>query len=314
MPTIHTIPLERRNLHGHFSPDLPPALTIAPGDTVRASTLEAGWALEPFQGNHHHERPVFPGRVDGPLDDGHALIGPIFVEGAKPGMTLVVHINAVRPAAWGVTLAGGWPAAVNVKLNATEGGVVHNWTLDAETMTGRNQHGHRVTLRPFLGVMGMPPAEPGVHSTIPPRPSGGNMDCKELIPGTTLYLPIPVEGALFSFGDGHASQGDGEICITAIECGMELVELSFDLRDDFPLNAPVACTPTGWIALAFDADLNAAAIQATESMLALMQRLYKLERYDALALASISVDLHITQIVNEVAGVHAILPHGKIQV
>jgi acetamidase/formamidase len=152
-----------------------------------------------------------------------------------------------------------------------------------------------------------------VHSTIPPRVTGGNIDCKELGVGSTLYLPIAVEGGLFSTGDGHAVQGDGEVSITAIECPMDRVDLTFELVDDMPLTTPVANTPAGWITLGFHEDLDEALVIALEAMLTLMKRLHGLERLDALALASLTVDCRITQVVNGVRGVHAVLPHGAIR-
>ena len=138
---------------------------------------------------------------------------------------LRIRIEAVVPGGWGTTYANARPTAYNERYGLT-GSAVHRWTLDPVAGTGRNQHGHTVALRPFLGVIGMPPAEPGRHSTIPPRPHGGNLDCRELVAGSTLWLPIPVDGALLSVGDGHAAQGDGEVSGTAIECPMERVDLT----------------------------------------------------------------------------------------
>jgi acetamidase/formamidase len=177
-------------------------------------------------------------------------------------------------------------------------------------MIGRNHLGHTAALRPFMGIMGMPPDEPGTHSTVSPRISGGNLDCKELVVGSTLYLPIEVAGGLFSTGDGHAAQGDGEIGGTAIECPMDLVELKFYLRDSFPVKTPVANTPAGWVTMGFNASLNEAAFMAVEAMFTLMEKFYHLDRLEVVALASHAVDLRVTQIVNEISGVHAILPHG----
>jgi acetamidase/formamidase len=155
-------------------------------------------------------------------------------------------------------------------------------------------------------VIGMPPPEPGEHSTTPPRRWGGNIDCKELVVGTTLYLPIPVDGALLMAGDGHGAQGDGEVSGTAIECPLERATLTLDL-DDRELRSPIARTSDSWLAFGFDEDLDVAAEQATETMLDLMQRELGVSRPEALALASVSVDLRVTQVVNEVKGVHAIL-------
>jgi acetamidase/formamidase len=287
---IHEIPLERRTLHGHFSRDLDPIATIDPGDTLRFSTLDAGWHLVP---DHAHFDDLDP-----ELDAGHALIGPVEVRSAGTTGTLEVRIETVRVGTWGITFADGQ-------------GML--WTLDAEAGTGVGPAG-TVTLAPFLGVLGMPPPETGVHSTGPPRRWGGNIDCKELVAGTTLFLPISVDGALFSAGDGHARQGDGEVSGTAIECPLELAELTIDLHDEFLLETPIARVPDAWIAFGFDEDLDEAASIATEAMLDLMGRELDLARPEALALASVVVDLRVTQVVNGVKGVHAVLRDDAIRI
>lgn len=308
---IHHLQPERRTLHGHFSRDLAPVLTISSGDTVVCSTLDAGWGMEPFAGGAYTPRKEFEGR-SAPLDDGHALIGPIEIREAQPGMTLEVYVDALEPGPWGWCLAGGWLSDFNERYGLLDQGIVHAWTLDNERRVGRNQHGHTVALRPFMGVMGMPPAEHGIFPTAPPRATGGNMDCRDLVAGSRLYLPIAVPGGLFSVGDGHAAQGHGEISGTAIECPMDRVELTFRVHDDFPIEAPVARTPDAWIAMGFDADLENATFAAIDSMLGLMESNFGISRRDALALASVVVDLHVTQIVNGVCGVHAALPIGSI--
>ena len=285
-------------------------LTVDPGETVRYRTLDAWWSAGPYAGGSFDERPRVPQYQP---DAGHALVGPVAVRGARPGTTLEIRIDTVVPASWGTTVAGGWPSAVNQRYRIEDAGVVHTWDLDVTAMTGRNQHGHTVALRPFLGVLGMPPAEPGRHSTTPPRPHGGNLDCKELVAGSTLWLPVPVDGALFSVGDGHAAQGDGEVSGTAIECPMDRVELTLDVRDDLPLTGPVAHTPAGWLTIGLGATLDDAAFDALESMFALLGRLYGVTRPDAVALASVAVDLRVTQVVNQVVGVHAVLPPGALR-
>jgi acetamidase/formamidase len=219
-------------------------------------------------------------------------------------MTLEVRIDAIRPGSWGWSWGGG---------EFVDGEVMHFWTLDAERAYARNQHGHRVALRPFLGIMGMPPAQAGQHSTKPPRITGGNLDCKELVAGSTLYLPIAVPGGLFSVGDGHAVQGDGEVSYTGIECPMDEVVLTFHLHADLHLSTPRAHTVYGWLTFGFDTDLDVAARNALDAMIGLMAEQYSLARVDAMALASLVVDLRITQMVNQVCGVHAVLPHDAIQ-
>jgi acetamidase/formamidase len=190
---------------------------------------------------------------------------------------------------------------------------VLEWELDADAGVGRDRAGRRVTLGPFLGVIGMPPAAPGVHPTGPPRSCGGNIDCKELVAGTTLFLPIPVAGALVSAGDGHAAQGDGEVSQLAIEAPVERAQLTVSLRDDLVLSNPVAWTPDAWLTFGLDEDLDEAAAQAIDGMLELMGREHGQERREALALASVVVDLRITQMVNGVRGVHARLAHDALR-
>jgi acetamidase/formamidase len=310
MGTSHTIETGGSTLHGYFSRDYAPVLTVDPGDSVRFSTLDAFWFAGPSTGGSLDGRPRSEHHREG---YGHALVGPIAVRGAEPGMVLEVRVDAIVPGRWGTTVAGGWPSVFNQRYGEVEGRAGHAWDLDPVAMTGRNQFGHTVALRPFLGVMGMPPAEPGEHSTTPPRSHGGNLDCKELVAGSTLYLPIPVAGGLFSAGDGHAAQGDGEVSGTAIECPMERVDLTFGLRDDWELAAPAARTPAGdWLTLGLGDTLDDAAYAALEGMFALLQRLHKVSRRDAIALASVVVDLRVTQIVNQVVGAHAVLPHGAI--
>jgi acetamidase/formamidase len=265
---------------------LPPVLTVDPGDSVRFQSLNARW---------HWDRETDFVERDRELHAGHALSGPIEVRGARAGQTLVISIDEVTPRDWGVTFAHGKP---------------FHWALDRDSAT--DEHGNTVALAPFLGVIGMPPADPGIHSTGPPRRSGGNIDCKLLVAGTTLYLPIAVDGALLSAGDGHAVQGDGEVSGTAIESPLERAQLTLELSE-LELRSPVARVPGAWAAFGFDEDLDLAAEHAMATMLDLMERERGLDRSHALALASVVVDLHVTQIVNGVKGVHAILRDDAIR-
>jgi acetamidase/formamidase len=288
MPATHVIPLGRETLHGHFSIDLPPVLTVDPGDSVRFQALNAGWHWDAGGRWLDDLHPL--------LDDGHPLTGPIAVRGARAGGTLEVRIDLVRPRGWGVTFAG--ESALEWQLGGT---------------TGVTEDGAQsVALAPFLGVIGMPPPEPGVHSTTPPRRFGGNIDCKELTAGATLLLPIGVDSALLSAGDGHAAQGDGEVSGTAIECPLDEARLTLGLRPDLELRMPIARTDSAWITFGFDHDLDVAADVALETMVDLMQREHGLGRDRALALASVCVDLRVTQVVNEAKGVHAVLRHDAL--
>ncbi len=307
---LHTIEPERRTLHGAFLRDRAPILTIASGDTVRFRTLDAGWGLD----GPELPRAKFEPR-DPETDNGHALCGPIAIAGAQPGMTLEIGIDAIEPGAWGWQAAGGWPSPTNLALGVAEGEELRvEWYREPEQNSWRNQLGHRVPSRPFMGVMGMPADEPGLQSTTPPRITGGNMDCKELVADSRLYLPIGVAGGLFSVGDGHGAQGDGEVSGIAIECPMERVDLTFTLHENMSLTTPRAHTPAGWLTFGFDRDLNAATHTALNAMLELMGEIHNLSRLEALALASLVVDLRITQIVNDVRGVHALLPPNAFAV
>jgi acetamidase/formamidase len=276
----HELPLDPAVLHGHFSPELEPVLEIDPGDSVRISVPNHAWDVAP--GVHVDSR-------NPEVDTGHALAGPIWVRGASAGQTLAVHVDDVQPGNWGVTYGGDDHAA--------------HWEL--ADGVGRAL-GRELDLAPFLGVMGMPPPEPGVHSTRPPRRFGGNIDCKELVAGTTLYLPIPLDGALFSAGDGHAAQGDGEVSGTAIETPVS-AELTLDVRDDFRIEWPIARIDGAWLTFGLDPHLGRAARIAVNGMVALMGRELGVTGGDALVLASVGVDLHVTQVVNETLGVHAVL-------
>jgi acetamidase/formamidase len=307
--SVHEIPLERRTLHGHFSRDLEPVVSVEPGDSVVFSTIDSGWGLEGGSWERRRFEPRQPG-----LDDGHALIGPVEVRGARAGQVLAITVEELVVGDYGFTDAGGWPSWLNQRLDFDDDVTIALWwTLDADAGTATNQHGHVVELRPFLGVMGMPPPREGVHSTAPPRRWGGNLDCSELGAGATLFLPIPVDGALFSAGDGHARQGDGEVSGLAIECPMARAQLRLDVHDDMTVRSPIARTDEAWIVMGLDEDLDDAAAHAVDAMLELLVREHGLERRDALALASVVVDLRVTQVVNGVKGVHAVLRHDAIR-
>ena len=311
---IHTLAPNTETLHGYFSKELAPVLTVADGDTLRVKTLDAGWGLEkpPLNGNHR-ARKTHPAR-DQQAMRGHALLGPVAIDGAKAGMTLEVQIGAIIVGDYGFTFAGGWEHSIHDYLgiaDADEDGLV--WDLDADAGIATNQLGQSVRMKPFMGQLGMPPPEAGMHHSAPPRIWGGNIDCKELVSGTTLYLPIPVDGALFSIGDGHAAQGDGEVSVQAIECPIDRCDVKFKLHEDMPLQAPRARTDGAWITFGFDEDLHQASLMALAGMVDLIAAQYQINRAQALALASPVVDLRVTQIANPVLGVHAVLRDDAIQ-
>jgi acetamidase/formamidase len=304
---VHDVPLERRTLRGSFSRNYPPVLEIEPGDTVVLSTPDVSWCMSPPPAEPIYER-------DPERDAGHALVGPIAVRGARAGQTLEVRIEEVRVGPYGFTASGGRSTPLNDRLGLTEEAeTLLVWALDPDRLVGRDQYGREIDLRPFPGVLGMPPPEPGIHPTPPPRIWGGNIDCKLLVAGATLFLPIPGDGALFSAGDGHARQGDGELGQYAIECPLERLRLRLDVRDDLEPATPVARTPEAWVTLGFHEDLDEAAAIAAGAMLELMERELGVEPSEALALSTAVVDLRVTQLVNGVRGVHAVWPHDAIR-
>lgn len=303
----HHLESTRETATDFFSRDTPPVLTVNPGDRLVVHSLDA-WG--------HLERPRFPGEERPtlfPERRGHCLCGPVSVRGAQPGLTLAVTFVELRPDAWGWTAAGTRDTLINRRLGipASDASWLL-WDLDADRLVGTNNRSHQVRLAPFLGVIGMPPQQPGPHSTIPPRAvGGGNIDCRALVAGSTLYLPITVPGALLCVGDGHAAQGDGEVSGTAIECGMTTT-MDIDLVTQAPLGSIHATTPDGRITFGFDENLNEAMLSALEAMVSWMEALFLLGRAEALALASSTVDLRITQVANHVWGVHAVLPNQSV--
>jgi acetamidase/formamidase len=304
----HVLEPSRRTLHGHWSRDLAPVVTVDSGDTVQFGCLDAMWCVErPGEWPWKQFEPR-----DAKLDEGHALTGPVAIHDAAPGMVLEIEIGRIVPGAWGWTWS--WPQSARAKDLGVAGLRGHpiNWDVDPKRLLATDDQGRSVKLRPFMGVMGVAPPEQGVHSTTPPRAWGGNIDCKELVAGTTLFLPVGVEGALFSVGDGHGAQGDGEVCGTAIEIPVRRVDLTFRLRDDLKSTAPRARTTEGWLTFGFDEDLNRATTMALAGMLDLIQEQRGVDRQEALAIASIAADLRITQIVNQSQGVHCVLRDDAI--
>jgi acetamidase/formamidase len=299
---MHMLEPTRENLHGHWSRTLPPILTVEPGDTVRYRVLDSRWFTQ--RPDENCQGPQVTPR-DPVLDSGHCLVGPVAVRGAKAGQTLEVRIDEIVPGNWGWQWS--WPRGQRAVDLGVAGIADHvqTWDVDVAAGVARDKRGRVTPLAPFMGVMGVAPAADGPISTTPPRGWGGNLDCRELLAGTSLYLPIGVAGALFSVGDGHAAQGDGEVCGTAIECPMDRLELTFFVHDH-AIPAPRARVKDGLLAMGFDPDLNAACIAALNNMLDWMQERLGVNRQEALAVASVAVDLRITQIVNMAQGVHAV--------
>ncbi|GAB3923704.1 acetamidase [Microlunatus endophyticus] len=304
----HHLDTTKATAINYFSRDLEPVLTVSPGDTVVVHTLDSGGHVGTPSADGE-----LPPRFFGEAR-GHCLVGPIAVEGAKPGQSLAVRFDSLVPDDWGFTGAALRETPLNTRLGLKpEDGARLIWTINNQTRTATNQLGLATSTDPFLGVVAVAPAEPGEHSTTPPRPVGaGNIDCRDLLAGSTLFIPVAVEGALLSVGDGHAVQGDGEVSGTAIECGMTTT-MTLDLVDEPALDSVYAITPAGRITFGFEADLNEAAAIALSSMIDWLAATYAITRAEALAMASATVSMRVTQIANQTWGVHALLPTGAIR-
>jgi acetamidase/formamidase len=300
--THHELPASAGTTVQVFDRYVPPCLTVEAGDTVTVASLDASGHLQRQRTAGESRPTMFADRR------GHCLTGPIEVRGAEPGLCLAVELRSLRPGDWGWTAAATLDNRLTRRLGVAEGPPAWLlWEVDGDGGRAVNQLGHAAQLAPFLGVIGLPPAEAGQHSTIPPRAcGGGNIDCRELVAGSTLFLPVTVPGALLCLGDGHAAQGDGEVGGTAIECPMT-TEVRLDVVANPAVPGIHARAPAGRVTFGFDRDLDVAMGDALDAMLGWMHVLYGLDRATALALASVAVDLRITQVANQVWGVHAVL-------
>ncbi len=310
---VHHLELGPGTTRGSFDRELEPVLTVDSGDSVTCRLLDGDWLTESITGPPARHGVGVPWRRP-LLDDGHAMVGPIAVRGARPGMTLRIGIDEVVPADWGWSRSGGRPVEHDRELGIDDDGVHYlRWDLVSADGAATSNEGHRVRMRPFLGLIGLAPGEPGRHSTHPPRRTGGNIDCRELVAGSELYLPVEVEGAFLFLGDGHAAQGDGEVGGTAIECPMDRVRVTVELLPELSIPGPRARTEEGWVVFGFAPTLDEAAFAALRGMGTLMSELYGFGRKEAMNLAGAVVDLRVTQLVNGVKGVHAVLPHDALQ-
>lgn len=304
--TDHSLPASVETCHwGFFDAALPPVLTIASGDRVTIDTVSGGPDALPPDGFHvPPELHDIHARSER-MVPGHILTGPVAVEGAEPGDVLAVRIESVDLRQdWGYNfhrpLVGTLPDDFPYKRGV-------NIPLDAEAMTGRMPWGLDLPLAPFFGVMGTaPPADWGRITSLVPRAMGGNLDCKELVAGTTLYLPVFVPGGHFSCGDGHGVQGDGEVNVTAIETALRGTFQLTVLKDP-GFSTLRAETPSHLITLAVDPDLDRCAEKALRDMIAWLGTAAGLGRDDAYMLCSLAADLHITQTVNGSKGVHCMI-------
>ena len=304
-PTTSTV------VWGKYYSEAAPALRIQSGDYVNIRTVltsspdrlqAAGLPADKVEKELLDVQAV---KERGP--GGHVLTGPVYIENAEPGDILEIKINAIElPIDYGYN-AIGQSGFLSDEIFDRKMKIIH---LDREKMLGTFTDDIKVPLHPFFGSMGVaPPKEAGKWNSAPPWIHGGNLDNKELVAGTSLFLPVHIKGALFEIGDGHAAQGNGEVDITAIETSL-IGKLQFILHKGKSIQWPRAETPTHIITMGCDRDLNAATHIAVREMIKYLMEEKKLSQADAYMLSSIAVDVNITQLVDGNVGVHAMLPKG----
>ncbi|MFB4211660.1 acetamidase/formamidase family protein [Shouchella sp. JSM 1781072] len=313
----HHLAPSRLSLHNAFNRDLKPVLSIHSGEQVIFKTLDSGWGKESRTaiGERRQRWTDIIPENQAPFF-GHALTGPVEIKGAMPGDVIAVNILDIVPGSWGWASAGGFKSDWNKRLNIEdEQEVLYDYSLNHKTMRATSQFknfDYSILMKPFMGIMGLAPKDKGFHSTFPPRNTGGNIDCKDLQKGSTLYLPVEVAGGLFSVGDGHAAQGNGEISGPALECPMEKVHLEFHLLKDMSIERPRAITQDHYITLAFHENVEEAMWLALEDMINWMQKIFSFTKVEATLWASLAVDLSLTQVVNGTKGVHASLKKDQL--
>lgn len=296
---------------GFFDAKLQPVLTIASGDEITIETVNGAPEVVPDREKFHvpPELADIHARNARPVP-GHILTGPVAVEGAQPGDVLQIDILDVQ-------LRQDWGFNVIKPLSGTlpddfDEVRLLNIPLDRERMVGRLPWGLDLPLKPFFGVMGVaPPPAWGLITSLIPRAMGGNLDNKELGPGATLYLPVFVPGALFSCGDGHGVQGDGEVCVTAIETALT-GRFRLTVRKDLKFTYPRAETADHYITMAMDPDLDQCAMRALRDMIVLLGEKRNLSREDAYTLCSLAADLRVTQTVNGSKGIHCMIAKSVV--
>src|SRR5262245_4703518 len=295
--------------YGHYWAEMKPALTIDSGDIIDVDTMltntpdrleKSGVPAKDIQASLRAIVEQVKDRGPG----GHILTGPVYVNGAEPGDALEVKVLSIDlPISYGYNGCTGY-----VRANGEPGGGQTIIQLDRKNMTATFLPGVVIPLRPFFGSMGVAPAaEVGRISSNPPSTHAGNLDLKELVAGTTLFIPIHVKGALFEVGDGHAAQGDGEVDQTGIETSLR-GKLQLTVRKGMKLAWPRAETGTHYISIGTDVDLRIATRVAIQEMVDFLAANKKMDKHQAYQLISLAGDVAITQLVDGTMGVHVKMP------
>lgn len=333
---LHHLKATPETVHwGYFHPNINPALRVKSGDLIQAEAIthHAGDAPELMM--DETVKAIWEGVQPEDRAPGvHIMTGPIYVEGAEPGDMLEVRYFRMVPRCnYGSNLAANWGhlyqefdekervTIYELDPNANTAHALYAYDFEGKYLIpGTVTHcpecdrepalvGVRVPARPHLGTAGVAPAIDERISTIPPGLHGGNIDNWRIGAGATMYYPVQVKGGLFSIGDPHVSQGDGEISGTAIEASLDVL-FQIVLRKDFKFPSPLLETPDHWIVHGFDEDLNQAMKNASLDMLHLLTEHQELSRNDAYSLMSVATDFGVTQVVDGTQGIHVKIDRG----
>ena len=311
---VHVVESNDKTVHlGVYDTNLSPIVEIDSGDTLSYVNT---WS--------HFLNKMQPGvsvdtlaqlRKDNPGKGPHSIIGPVAVNHAEPGDVLEIRYKRIKPFTWGAAFNN--PGSLGTGLLAADfpQGQVKYFDLDLKKMDSQFAPNVHVPLRPFAGTLGVappdgyyPPLSPGVTSSVPPGPHAGNVDLSEQVEGSTLFIPVWKTGALIYTGDAHALQGDGEICLSALETRFEELRIQVVLHKQKNFAWPIAETSTHWIILGMDKDLNAAMTMAARNAIKFLASRAGMTELDAYCLLSIACSFRVTQVVDIVRGIHVMIP------
>lgn len=311
---VHTVESTNETVHlGVFDTTLPPILKVDSGDAI---SFPNTWS--------HFLNQLQPGvpidklaelRKSNPGKGPHSIIGPIVINGAEPGDVLEVRYQRFRPFPWAAVFNNPGSLGTGLLPQDFPQGQIKYLDLDLKNMKSEFAPNINVPLQPFQGTLGLappdgyyPPLSPGVTNSVPPGPHGGNIDLRELAEGSTLFIPVWKAGGLLFTGDSHALQGDGEINLSALETRMQEMRIQVILHKQKNFSWPIAETSTHWIILGLDKDLNVAMTAAARNAIKFLAARAHITELDAYALCSIAVSFRVTQVVDIVRGVHAMIP------
>jgi len=320
---------EMTSTHGYWDNSTKPVLNIQSGDTVHVETgmhlmgkMVPGATIEDWMSWYKEvldqtaETYFYPDETTGAQKarkgaGHHHLTGPIHIEGAEPGDILQIEILDIDPGAYGFNLN---PTTSFVKLGVLADefpeGKVRWYSVNRRDMTYEFMPGIQVPVRPFPGTIGVELPETGMWSNVPPGRHGGNLDNKDLVAGTVLYLPVWNKGAGFKTGDAHLAQGHGEVNLNALEGAFKNITLRFTARKDLKklVDWPMASSPTHWIMMGFHTDLYKSCQMAVKQAIKFLNNHYGIPELEGYAFCSQAVDLHVTQLVDYTKGIHAMIP------